>query len=639
MLLVDDDHAEPGERREHRRARADRDPRVAAAQPRPLAQPRGLRQPGVQDRDEVAEPRAKPRGELRRQRDLGHQHQRGAPGGERGRDHPQVDLGLAAAGHAVQEERRERPALGLRVGTRPIAGGRRPAERGEDLVDRTRLLVGERGRRGHRQRGAARRRGDRRLALGHRREPELDQLAHRLPRSHQLARERGDRDRLAAREPLDHREPPRGPRHRRARGAGIDRELHDPLAPQAGPGGRPLLDVLDHALRAQLVELALDGRGEPAGRQTTRPERSDPREQRPLPGLHRSALAVQRGATGGGQRDDPARRDPAAGRQRRPDHLARRRLVIVGDPRAQLDQLGRQRRLVVEHLRQRDRHDAGGRRRIAAHHHAGDLAPAEADQHARADHRPRRERWRDRIVKPPRDRQGHGHLGEPRRGTPRLGWRCRPRRQRAVRPRDGDVRHPRPQRAVRPRHGHVRHPRPPRAVRPRHGHVRHPRLQRAVRPRHGHVRHPRPQRAVRPRHGLVRHPRPQRAVRREVRSWLAALIFHGHMVHPGADVQPRQRPPIGDRPRTLPLNSNRLRPGSPAARARRKAGRRGPDRSWRDRGMSTRLAVGDRERMGSGRGPRRTGGSSAGAVPTPIRVAAHGDSRVRALPSAMPYTP
>src|SRR2546422_148407 len=67
VLLVDDDHAEVGERREHRRPRADRDPGLAAAQPRPLAEPRGLAEPGVQDRDLVAEPGPEPGGELRRQ--------------------------------------------------------------------------------------------------------------------------------------------------------------------------------------------------------------------------------------------------------------------------------------------------------------------------------------------------------------------------------------------------------------------------------------------------------------------------------------------------------------------------------------------------------------------------------------------
>ncbi len=50
--------------------------------------------------------------ELRRERDLRHQHQRLFAACDHCRNRAQVDLGLAAAGHAVQHERREAPVGG-----------------------------------------------------------------------------------------------------------------------------------------------------------------------------------------------------------------------------------------------------------------------------------------------------------------------------------------------------------------------------------------------------------------------------------------------------------------------------------------------------------------------------------------------
>ena len=83
MLLVDDDQADVGERREHRRARPDADPRLAAAQPQPLVVALALAERRVQDRDDVPEARLEAPERLRRERDLGHEHDRAAPGGER----------------------------------------------------------------------------------------------------------------------------------------------------------------------------------------------------------------------------------------------------------------------------------------------------------------------------------------------------------------------------------------------------------------------------------------------------------------------------------------------------------------------------------------------------------------------------
>ena len=57
----------------------------------------------MQQRDGVAEARLEARDGLRRQRDLGHQHDHAPPALERPLRGPQVDLGLARAGDAVQE--------------------------------------------------------------------------------------------------------------------------------------------------------------------------------------------------------------------------------------------------------------------------------------------------------------------------------------------------------------------------------------------------------------------------------------------------------------------------------------------------------------------------------------------------------
>ena len=74
MLLVDDDQAEPVERREHRRARADDDVDLAAAHAVPLVVPLAVGEAAVLDGDAVAEAGPHAAGHRRRQGDLGHQH-------------------------------------------------------------------------------------------------------------------------------------------------------------------------------------------------------------------------------------------------------------------------------------------------------------------------------------------------------------------------------------------------------------------------------------------------------------------------------------------------------------------------------------------------------------------------------------
>ena len=127
MLLVDHDQPDVVERREHRRSRPDAHARLAAAQPQPLVAALAPTEAGVEHRDDVAEPGLEPSHGLRRERDLGHQDDRGPPGRERGLDRLEVHLGLARAGHAVEQE--------------PPPGALIAAQSGQDRVQRVALLA------------------------------------------------------------------------------------------------------------------------------------------------------------------------------------------------------------------------------------------------------------------------------------------------------------------------------------------------------------------------------------------------------------------------------------------------------------------------------------------------------------------
>ena len=105
VLLVDDDQPEVRDRGEDGGARADGDPRLARAQPPPLVVALALPQRGVQQRDGVAEARLEAADGLRRERDLGHEHDHALAALERRGGGAQVDLGLARAGDAVQQVR------------------------------------------------------------------------------------------------------------------------------------------------------------------------------------------------------------------------------------------------------------------------------------------------------------------------------------------------------------------------------------------------------------------------------------------------------------------------------------------------------------------------------------------------------
>ena len=80
---------------------------------RPRREPLAVGQSGVQRGHAARQPRAKAGEELRGESDLGNEHERLAPSGDHRLDEPQVHLGLAAAGDAVEHEGAEFPEVRL----------------------------------------------------------------------------------------------------------------------------------------------------------------------------------------------------------------------------------------------------------------------------------------------------------------------------------------------------------------------------------------------------------------------------------------------------------------------------------------------------------------------------------------------
>ena len=104
VLFIDHDDAQRRQRHEHRRAGADDDARPAAGRAAPSLQPLAVGQARVQGDQRHGKAFAKTRQQLRRQADLRAQHQRAAALCQHGVDQPQIHLGLAAAGHAIQQK-------------------------------------------------------------------------------------------------------------------------------------------------------------------------------------------------------------------------------------------------------------------------------------------------------------------------------------------------------------------------------------------------------------------------------------------------------------------------------------------------------------------------------------------------------
>ena len=112
MLLIDHDDRKLRHRTEHGESRTDHDARTPFMRRQPSGRAFGVREVAVQCHHVLArEACAQQRFELRRQIDFRHQQQRlrGRIRRESACDRAQVDLGLAAAGDAEQQVRREIP--------------------------------------------------------------------------------------------------------------------------------------------------------------------------------------------------------------------------------------------------------------------------------------------------------------------------------------------------------------------------------------------------------------------------------------------------------------------------------------------------------------------------------------------------
>ena len=130
VLLVDDEEPRARQRSEHRGARPHDHVRSAVAGVRPRREPFAVGEPGVKRLHTAGQPRVKAGEQLRREADLGNEHERLAPARDDLLDGPQVHLRLSAARHAFEHERAELPevrlqrihrALLIDVQDRPIA--------------------------------------------------------------------------------------------------------------------------------------------------------------------------------------------------------------------------------------------------------------------------------------------------------------------------------------------------------------------------------------------------------------------------------------------------------------------------------------------------------------------------------------
>ena len=90
--------------RKHGRAWAYADARFPALESGPLVMALAGSEPGVQNCHALAEAGPKPPHGLRRERDLGHEHDRRPPRSQGGLDRLKVDLGLARPGHAMEQK-------------------------------------------------------------------------------------------------------------------------------------------------------------------------------------------------------------------------------------------------------------------------------------------------------------------------------------------------------------------------------------------------------------------------------------------------------------------------------------------------------------------------------------------------------
>ena len=106
VLLIDHDQAQAGHRREDREPGTEHDARLAGKGGSPVALARRFGQFAVQrDNAGFGETRPDPAFQLRRQVDFRHQQQHLLAFSQRPLDQAQINLGLAATSHAMQQMR------------------------------------------------------------------------------------------------------------------------------------------------------------------------------------------------------------------------------------------------------------------------------------------------------------------------------------------------------------------------------------------------------------------------------------------------------------------------------------------------------------------------------------------------------
>jgi len=367
VLLVQDDHAGRRQRREQRRAGADNHVGLAAVNPEPLVVALAVGEHAVQDGQATAEVGHEPLGQRRSQRDLRHQHERGAPAAQRVMDQLDVDLGLAAAGDAEHEVLAG--ASGVQIAPDPVHG---------------RAL----GRREHQRFGLARPVAGERIAVAFGRlDPQHAlglQAPHHVVRDTRLGDHAGQRERsLVAAQELDHRPLALriGRRVRRRVG-----QLHEQHAPEAGPGAQHpafarhpavALEVGQHPVQEARRHHPADLLAVDAG------AAADQRQQLVLKRLVRRRGQAR--LAGGG--DPVAERGVhvRAGREEEAQAVARRREVVMRDPAGQLHPRRIDERLRIHEAEQIADPLHAGRRRVR---HRGDhpvgVAAPQGDHHAAA---------------------------------------------------------------------------------------------------------------------------------------------------------------------------------------------------------------------------------------------------------------
>ena len=238
VLLIDHDQAEVGVREKQRGARADHDAHPARGDRRPGARALAGAELGMPFGRTHAEALREAVEELRRECDLGQEHQRLSPFPDRLGDRLEIDLGLARPGHAVEQVDHE-AAMGDRgaqdVGRHALRGGelriavvgiRLARDRlGRKRHDLKRALVDQAVDHAGRHAGILR-------GLGFRAQQPVGERIHRAAacRREPLRRPPGKthRDALALRPEFAH--PQRHAQHRAARGQCVVRHPVDELA-------------------------------------------------------------------------------------------------------------------------------------------------------------------------------------------------------------------------------------------------------------------------------------------------------------------------------------------------------------------------------------------------------------------------